>query len=151
MRWLSEAEERAWRGLQFMNMRLTAELARQVAADSDLSYADYVVLVALTAETGGRMRAQELARAIGWEQSRLSHHVARMVQRSLVRKEKCDSDRRGAFVVVTAEGRRQIAEAAPGHVGAVRHWFIEQVTEEELEVLARVSDRVLAALEDDGS
>lgn len=146
--WLSEREERAWRSLQFMQMRLTAELARQVAENSALSYADYVVLVALTGETDGRMRALELARSIGWEQSRLSHHAARMVERGLVRKERCDSDRRGAYIVVTEEGRRQLADAAPGHVDAVRRLFVDRTSDDELDVLARVSERVLAGLED---
>ncbi len=148
--WLSERELRAWRSLQLMQMRLTAELARQVAEDSSLSYADYVVLVALTAEEEGRMRALELARSLGWEQSRLSHHAARMVERGLVKKEKCDSDRRGAYVVVTAEGRRQLAEAAPGHVEAVRRLFIDRTTGDELEVLARISERVLGGLDELG-
>jgi hypothetical protein len=48
VRWLTEREDRAWRSLQFMQLRLEGELARQLAADSGLSYPDYVVLVALT-------------------------------------------------------------------------------------------------------
>ena len=51
-RWLDEREERAWRSLQFMQMRLEGELARQLAADSGLSYPDYLVLVALTDRSG---------------------------------------------------------------------------------------------------
>ena len=57
VRWLNEREERAWRALQFMQMRLEGELARQLAADSGLSYPDYLVLVALTDRPDGRMRA----------------------------------------------------------------------------------------------
>src|SRR6478609_509246 len=101
VQWLNEQEERSWRALQFMQMRLDGELARQLAADSGLSYPDYVVLVALTDRPDGRMRLFELAGVLGWEKSRLSHHVARMEARGMVRKERCDTDRRGAFVVVT--------------------------------------------------
>jgi DNA-binding MarR family transcriptional regulator len=71
-RWLNDAQEQTWRSLQFMQMRLTAELARQLAENSSLSYPDYVVLVALTAQRDGRMRIFELAKQIGWEKSRLS-------------------------------------------------------------------------------
>src|ERR1700730_4860584 len=95
VRWLDEREERAWRALQFMQMRVEGELARQLAADSGLSYPDYVVLVALTDQPNGRMRLFELACDLGWEKSRVSHHIARMAQRGLVSKEKCDADRRG--------------------------------------------------------
>jgi DNA-binding MarR family transcriptional regulator len=147
-RWLDERELRAWRSLQLMQMRLEGELARQLAADSGLSYPDYVILVALTDRPDGRMRLFELTANIGWEKSRLSHQVARMADRGLVAKEKCDSDRRGAYVVVTAQGRRVIEAAAPGHVAAVRHLFVDRLTPEQLDAIGNAAQLVLAALDE---
>ncbi len=147
VRWLTEQEERAWRALQFMQMRLEGELARQLAAESGLSYPDYLVLVALTDRPGGRMRLFELASVLGWEKSRLSHHIARMADRGLVGKERCDSDRRGAFVVATRRGRKDIEAAAPGHVAAVRRLFIDKVTPRQLEAVAEVAETVLATFD----
>lgn len=147
VRWLDDREERAWRALQFMQMRLDGELASQLAADSELSYPDYVVLVALTDRPDGRMRLFELAAVLGWEKSRLSHHVARMVSRGLVAKERCDADRRGANVVVTTRGARELAAAAPGHVAAVRRLFIDRLTDEQLATVAAAAEAVLAALD----
>ena len=77
VRWLTEQEERAWRGLQFMQMRLEHELAQQLAVESGLSYPDYHVLVTLTDQPTGQMRLFELGDTLGWEKSRLSHHVTR--------------------------------------------------------------------------
>src|SRR3990170_2444460 len=145
IRWLSEDEERAWRALQFMQMRLEGELARQLAADSGLSYPDYVVLVALTDRPDGRMRLFELADRLGWEKSRLSHHVARMAGRGLVKKEQCDADRRGAYVVVTKQGRKELGAAAPGHVDAVRRLFVDQLTPDQLAAIGEAAEAVLAA------
>lgn len=146
--WLEEREERAWRALQFMQMRLTAELARQLARDSDLSYQDYLVLVALTDAPAGRLRLFELARDLGWEKSRLSHHIARMAERGLLAKEPCDDDRRGAFVVVTPSGRTAIAAAAPGHVAAVRRLFVDRLTPRQLDALRSAAEAVLAGLDE---
>lgn len=146
--WLDEREERAWRALQFMQMRLEGALARQLAADSGLSYPDYLVLIALTDSADGRLRLFELAEVLGWEKSRLSHHIARMASRDLVRKERCDTDRRGAFVAVTATGRREIAAAAPGHVAAVRRLFVDRLSAAQLDVIAEAAEAVLAAFED---
>ena len=148
VRWLDEREERAWRALQVMQLRLSGELARQLAADSGLSYGDYVVLVALTDRADGRMRVFELARDLGWEKSRVSHHIARMVGRGLVTKEPCVSDRRGAFVAVTAQGRNEIAAAAPGHVDAVRRLFVDRLTPRQLDAVRDAAEVVLAALDD---
>jgi DNA-binding MarR family transcriptional regulator len=148
VRWLSAGEERAWRALQFMQMRLEGALARQLAADSGLSYPDYVVLVALTDRPDGRMRLFELAAALGWEKSRLSHHVARMTGRGLVEKESCDADRRGAYVKVTTRGRKDLEAAAPGHVDAVRRMFIDKLTANQLAALGEAAEAVLAAFDD---
>jgi DNA-binding MarR family transcriptional regulator len=147
---LDEREERAWRALQFMQMRLEGELARQLAAESGLSYPDYLVLVALTDAPDGRLRAFELAETLGWEKSRLSHHAARMAGRDLVRKERCESDRRGAFVVITARGREEIASAAPGHVAAVRRLFIDVLDPSQLDAVGAAAEQVLAALDGAG-
>ena len=151
VQWLSEREERAWRALQFMQMRLERELARQLAADSGLSYPDYLVLVALTDRDDGRMRLFELASTLGWEKSRASHHVGRMADRGLVKKEKCDFDRRGAYVVATKRGRTEIQSAAPGHVAIVRRLFIDRLTASQLDAIADAADAVLAAFEDQPS
>ena len=148
VRWLNEREARAWRSLQLMQLQLEAALARQLAADSSLSYPDYLVLVVLTERSDGRMRLFELAGELGWEKSRLSHHVSRMADRGLVAKERCDSDRRGAYVVVTARGRTEIGAAAPGHVAAVRRLFVDRLTPAQLDTIADVAEAVLAVLDE---
>lgn len=148
MPWLGEREARAWRALQTMQLRLEGELARQLAIDSGLSYPDYVVLVALTDRPDGRMRLFELARGLGWEKSRVSHHIARMSERGLVEKRKCDSDHRGAFVGVTERGRQEIMRAAPGHVREVRRLFVDRLSADQLEAVADAAETVLAALDD---
>jgi DNA-binding MarR family transcriptional regulator len=129
-----------------MQMRLEGALARQLAADSNLSYPDYLVLVTLTDRPDGRLRLFELAEALGWEKSRVSHQVARMAARDLVAKRKCDSDGRGAFVVVTAQGRREINAAAPGHVEAVRRMFIDRLSADQLVMIGEIAEHVLANL-----
>ena len=147
VRWLDEREERAWRALQFMQMRLEGALARQLAAESGLSYPDYVVLVALTDAGDGTRRVFELARDLGWEKSRLSHHLTRMEERGLVKKKPCATDRRGAHVVVTKRGRKEIELAAPGHVSAVRQLFVDRLTPSQLDAVGDAAEAVLAAFD----
>lgn len=151
IRWLDEREERAWRALQFMQLRLSGRLAADVAATSELSYADYLVLVALSDRADGRARLFELADALGWERSRLSHQVARMSGRGLVKKEHCGDDRRGAFVVATEPGRRAIEAAAPHHQAMVRRLFIDPLAPGELDAIASAAEKVLAVLDAEAS
>ena len=148
-RWLTEEEEAAWRGMLRMQAYLTGELARRLATESSLSYPDYEVLVALTDQPEGRLRLNGLALQLGWEQSRLSHHVSRMASRGLVAKEPCEEDRRGFYVVVMDAGRTELASAAPGHVAAVRELFIDRVTAAQRRTLTQVSAAVLPPFKPD--
>ncbi|MEV7804436.1 MarR family transcriptional regulator [Microbispora sp. NPDC088329] len=145
-RWLDADEQRAWRAYLRMQGRLTARLNRQLQADSGLSLADYEVLVHLTDRQEGRLRPYELQRDLQWEQSRLSHHLTRMQRRGLVRREECADDGRGAFVVITEEGRRAITAAAPGHVETVRRLFFDGLTPDQVAALERLATDVLGRL-----
>ena len=115
-RWLTEEEQRAWRGLLRMTSQLNARMNRQLQEDYGISLADYEVLVVLSEAPEGRLRVFEVADALAWEQSRVSHQLARMQRRGLITRQDCASDARGAFAVLTAAGRAAIERAAPAHV-----------------------------------
>jgi DNA-binding MarR family transcriptional regulator len=146
--WLSPDEQRAWRVLLKMTAQLDAEVNRQLQESSGLSKADYDVLVPLSETPQGKLRPFELAQTLSWEQSRLSHHLARMQRRGLVEREECASDRRGAFVVLTDTGRAAIERAAPAHVDTVRKLVFEGLTGEQVRTLAEIADHVLDRLQD---
>jgi DNA-binding MarR family transcriptional regulator len=145
-KWLDFREHVAWRSFQQLQAQLTAALGRELTSDSGLSFQDYAVLVILTDHPEGLMRQFELGGLLGWEKSRLSHHVTRMIQRDLVRRQRCPTDQRGTYIAVTDHGRRMIEAAAPGHVAAVRRYFIDLLTTEELETLSTIAGKVLEVL-----
>ncbi|MEV0523841.1 MarR family winged helix-turn-helix transcriptional regulator [Streptomyces sp. NPDC050439] len=142
-RWLTSEQKAAWDSFIRMQETLIGRLSRRVQADSHMSAADYIVLVSLTERGGGRMRFLDLAKQVEWEKSRMSHQVRRMMKRGLVGREECPDDGRGAFIVATPAGYKAIEDAAPVHVAHVRRLFIDALTQEELDTLARISDRVL--------
>jgi DNA-binding MarR family transcriptional regulator len=148
-RWLDDAEQRAWRAFVRMHGRLAARLNRQLQADSGLSIADYEVLVHLSDVPDGRLRLFALQCALQWEQSRVSHQLTRMQRRGLVSRDGCAEDGRGAFVRLTDAGRRAIEAAAPGHVEAVRRFFLDGLDADQLALLERVSTQVLDRLDDE--
>ncbi|RII20486.1 MarR family protein [Streptomyces sp. YIM 130001] len=147
-RWLTSEEKTAWDSFIHMQEKLIGRLSRRVQADSGMSASDYVVLAKLTETTGGRIRFMDLVKLVEWEKSRMSHQVGRMVKRGLVAKEECPDDGRGSFIVATPAGYQAIEDAAPTHVEHVRRLFIDALTPEELDALARISDRVLAHMDE---
>jgi DNA-binding MarR family transcriptional regulator len=145
--WLSPAEQKAWRSFVRLHQKLSAVLVRDLQAHAKLSGADFEILVALTDVPDGRQRFQDLAKAIDWEQSRLSHQIARMTKRGLVAREECADDGRGAFVAITPAGRKVIEAAAPHHVETVRRLVIDPLGPKDLAALGRISSRVLQQLD----
>jgi DNA-binding MarR family transcriptional regulator len=150
-RWLTPEEQCAWRGFVRLHERLGGRLARLLQTESNMSSADFAVLVKLTDTPDGRQRFLDLTRSVEWEKSRMSHHLGRMEKRGLVVREECPEDGRGAFVAITEAGRAAIEATAPRHVEAVRALFLDHVTPAELRTLAQISERVVAKLDEDQS
>jgi DNA-binding MarR family transcriptional regulator len=149
--WLSPDEQHAWRTFIRLHQKLAGTLTRDLQAHSRLSGSDYEILVALTDVPEGRLRPQDLAREIDWEQSRLSHQIARMTKRGLVAREECAEDGRGVLVAITPAGREVIEAAAPKHVATVRRLVIDALAPDELATLARINERILERLDGEPS
>jgi len=134
---MTSAELATWRSL----IDTTAELRRILGAelqDSNLSPADYQVLLALSEADGTRMRSSDLARSIDWERSRLSHHLGRMEGRHLIRRDSCDTDSRGAEVSLTPEGARAFRRATAPHMRSIKKHFADALEPEQFEALAGI-------------
>jgi len=150
-RWLDERQQHVWRSYIRMNQELYARLADLLAAEGGVSAADYTILVPLSEEPSGVLRARDLGADIGWDRSRLSHHLARMDRRGMVAREKCEEDARGLMVRITPAGRRAIEGAAPAHAEAVQEHFFDLLSEEELDTLSEAFGRVLDKLAADAT
>jgi DNA-binding MarR family transcriptional regulator len=148
-RWLTKEEQRAWRGLLRMTSQLNARMNRQLQDDCGISLADYDVLVVLSEAPAGQCRVFELADALAWEQSRVSHQLARMQRRGLIAREQCPTDARGAFAVITEAGRAAIERAAPAHVETVWQLVFDGLSRDQLSALTAITDRVLQRLRDE--
>src|SRR5688572_22157232 len=145
--WLPAEAQQLWRRWLRLNALLPGALHRELQADAGLSLPDFDVLVQLTDSPEGRVRVSDLARGLHWERSRVSHHITRMERRGVVRREECRDDGRGAWVVLTEQGRAVIEQAAPAHVATVRRLVFDALTPQEAEVMAEVIEKVLARLE----
>ena len=145
-RWLDAREQAAWRAYLEMQDRLAGQLNREMLDKSGVSSPDFAVLVRLSEHPDSRMRVLELARALRWEKSRLSHQLTRMAQRGLIERSYCNEDRRGAFVVLTTQGRDTVEQAAPAHVESVRRYLFDQLTEDQIDTLAVIAQSVVDRL-----
>ena len=139
-------ELRVWRGFIETAEALRAELGARLQAECALSPGDYAVLLALSEADGRRLRSSQLADDVGWERSRLSHHLGRMEKRGLIRREECLTDNRGAEVVLTTEGAAAFRGATVPHLTAVRELFVDALTPEQLAAAGEIATALRAKL-----
>ncbi|MFI5778606.1 MarR family winged helix-turn-helix transcriptional regulator [Nocardia sp. NPDC051570] len=141
-RWLSSAQQRAWRAYMDGHQRLMSELNRQLQRDSDLTLPEYRILVLLSESPDLSLRMSDLADGVLSSRSRLTHQIRRMEALGMVRRTSAEEDGRGVRAHLTEEGQRRLHTAAPGHVTAVRRDFVDLLTPEQLTVIGEVFELI---------
>ena len=147
-RWLDDDEQRAWRALVAVLLRLPVALERQLERDAGLTHFEYFVLALLSEAEARTLRLSHLAAQADASLSRLSHVVTRLERRGLVRREPCPEERRATNAVLTDAGWALVVASAPGHVAEVRRRVIDALGPREIAQLERICTRILAHVDD---
>jgi DNA-binding MarR family transcriptional regulator len=139
------AQLAAWRLLLEAHASTTELLEHELVAERGLPLNRYDVLLNLAEAPGGRLRMQELSASVLLSKSGLSRLVDRMVEAGLVRRERCEDDRRGWFAVLTDQGRSALRRAAPIHLRGIHEHFARHLDPAEVEALTAALSKVVAA------
>jgi DNA-binding MarR family transcriptional regulator len=139
---LDPVEMACWRAYIESSQLLMTRLEDDLRETSELSFADYHVLVLLSEAPQQRLRMGELANRLIFSPSRLTYHIGTMERRGLVVREPCPDDRRGSQAVLTATGLIALREAAPHHLRTVRDSFIDDLDDAEIAVLTKTFERL---------
>jgi DNA-binding MarR family transcriptional regulator len=145
---LSPAELGAWRGLLRVHSTLVKALDTELQAAHGLPLSSYEVLITLRTAPGKRLRMAELADRVILSRSGMTRLVDRLEREGLLERDRCDSDARGFFAVLTPKGEELLAAARPTHLDGVRERFLAQFDPDELATLARWWDRLTPGAED---
>jgi DNA-binding MarR family transcriptional regulator len=129
-----------------VQLRMNYEINRQLQRDNGLSLADYHVLNALSNAPDHKLRVTDLAALIGWERSRLSHHLRRMSDRGLTQCVQSADDGRATDAVLTKKGMNAKSEAAPGHLTLVSKLFFEPLPDELVAPFTAALEHIQASL-----
>lgn len=138
---LTADEARLWHAWKAAADTVRARVAEQLDAATGLSDPDFGVLTRIEDLGGGSLRQNELAAAMGWHRSRLSHQLTRMEQRGLLVRSSMDG---GVLVTATALGRARIAEARPVHARAVREALVSRIPPGKSGALVSILDALAA-------
>jgi len=142
VRWLTDDELAAWMPFSGMLLKLHSALDAELQGRAGLTLFTYLVLAALSDVPCRTRRMTDLALLTNGSLSRLSHAVAKLERRGLVRRNRCPEDGRVTLVTLTDEGYAEVVRAAPAHVESVRRLVVDLLTPAQLRQLRDVS-RVL--------
>jgi MarR family 2-MHQ and catechol resistance regulon transcriptional repressor len=117
---------------------------RQLEQERALPSQSMDVLIRLARTPGDRLRMSDLAAQASLTPSGLTRAIDRLQQQGLVTRQTCPEDRRGAFAVLTEQGRELMARVIPehlAHIDAVLGGLFSAKEEEQLaSALRRLRD-----------
>jgi DNA-binding MarR family transcriptional regulator len=106
----------------------------------------YDVLWALERAEDRRLRMSELADMTVLSRSNLTRLVDRLESAGLVARERAEEDRRGAFAVVTSEGRAMRRKMWPVYSTAIKELFEDHIDSREAAQMGDTLRRILDAV-----
>ncbi|GAA2873985.1 MarR family winged helix-turn-helix transcriptional regulator [Microbacterium arabinogalactanolyticum] len=127
------AQLRVWREYIETADALRRTLDGRMLSESGMSSGDYAVLLALSEAPRRTLRSSELADAVGWERSRLSHHLRRMEGRGLIMRDASEAEARGVEVAITAAGLELFRAGSVSHLRAVKELFVDALSPQQLD------------------
>ncbi len=113
---------------------------RRPMDDHDMTMSEFETLLRLGRSPGLRLRMADLAAQTRLSASGLTRLIDRLHAHHLVDRETCPTDRRGAYAVLTEQGRRRLESVLPAHLDLVERHLTDVLTAEEadqLEVILR--------------
>jgi MarR family transcriptional regulator, 2-MHQ and catechol-resistance regulon repressor len=111
---------------------LSALFERTLAESWQLPEQWFEILLRLRRSPGGELRMSDLAAQVALSPSGLTRAVDRLEGAGLVCRASCPSDRRGAYAVITDQGRDVLEAALPRHLADIEEHFTGLLSAEEL-------------------
>ncbi len=136
----------AWRAFITAHASLIERIDRDLAAAECVPLSWYDILIELVEAPEKRLRMSELASRVVLSRSTLTHLVERLEAHGLVKRERSDSDRRGAYAVLTDQGYAALRKAWPIYAHGISTYFASQLHAGDIQTLTSALTRILAAL-----
>ena len=126
----------AWRGFRFMVEETSLGVSRELFSSTGMSGGQFGILTTLVETPLRLMRQQELADAMCWDRTRLSHQLTRMETRGWINRKK--GDKGATLVSLTEAGRQAQHRAVPLLSQIVKQRFFSRLSAAQLSTLEEI-------------
>ena len=121
---------------------LTRQLSSQLVKQHGLTMSEYEVLFLLARQPDHSMRRIDLSREVRLSPSGITRMLDRLETTGLVEKGACAEDARVKYAVLTETGLQKLRDCSPDHFAAIERLVGERLTEEEIESLGELLQRL---------
>jgi len=142
---LSEQHLAAWRTFLKAHATIIDLIERDLLAAKRPPLSTYDVLIELYEAPEHRLRMHELAERVVLSRSGLTRLVDRLETEGLLTRDRCGTDRRGAYAVITEQGIEALHQTWPIYAKGIIEYFAQWVTIEEVQILESALRRILQA------
>ena len=132
----------AWVRFLRAHAALTRELSARLEALHELTLSDFDVLIQLYYAEGRRMRRIDLARSVLLTASGITRLLDGLESCGLVAKERCDSDARVTYAVLTKSGIKKLEAARESHLADIEELFGSRFSPQERAQIAEFLGRL---------
>jgi DNA-binding MarR family transcriptional regulator len=126
-------------------------LSAQLQAEHGLTLNAYEALLVISREEEQRMKRVDLARSLLLTPSGVTRLLDGMEREGFVERASCATDRRIAYAQLTDAGRDKLKQAAESHVASVHELFEGHYSEQELNHLSEMLEKLPEVAGDDAA
>jgi DNA-binding MarR family transcriptional regulator len=134
----------AWRAFLNAHAVVIDLIERELNEANLLPLSSYDVLIELAEAPNQRLRMRDLAEAVVLSRSGLTRLVDRLEHEGLLVRERADTDRRGAYAVLTPAGLQAIRRTWPKYAQSIIRYFTSHLSNDETRILTEALERVFA-------
>jgi DNA-binding MarR family transcriptional regulator len=133
----------AWRNFITAHARLIDLIDRELSAAGCVPLHWYDVLIELAEAPERRLRMSDLAHKVVLSKSGLTRLVDKLEAAGLLFRETTPTDGRGAFAVLTQEGRAALRKAWPVYARGIQTHFARHLSDDEARIYEETLRRML--------
>lgn len=139
---VTEEELSAWRLFIKTHARIIERIESDLADQKRVPLTTYDVLIELFEAPNRKLRLGDLTKKVILTKSGLTRLVDRMEREGLLRREKSEEDKRGAYAVLTEAGESELRKAWPVYAKGIKKYFAASLGESNLSALRKALSRI---------
>src|SRR6476659_6891459 len=142
-------DQRVWVSLTRAHVAAMRRFNGELSSAHGLTINDYEVLLHLAQAPDRMMRRVDLAKSVVLTPSGITRLLEGLERCGYVERASCSSDARVTYALLTDEGHAKLREASRSHVAEIREYMGGRFSDEELEALGRLLERLPVDPQDD--